>query len=228
MPRTMPMFPLGAVLMPHMVLPLHIFEPRYRAMIARVLDDDREFGVVLITRGHEIGGGDLRSEHGTVARVVQAEETDDGRWLAISVGTRRIRVVRWLEDDPYPCAEVEDVEEAPAEVTPETDELVAELTARLRRVLAMHLELGFDGVPPTVELDEDDPEVAAWQIAVFAPLTPFDAQAVLRAETTEDRLVLLRQLLGDLEEVLGFQMAEDGPGSPGDDGGHDPGDEPPT
>jgi uncharacterized protein len=213
----LPMFPLGTVLFPHMVLPLHIFEPRYRALIQDVLDDSREFGVVLITRGHEVGGGDARSQIGTVAKVLQAEELEDGRWLAISVGVRRLRVVRWLDDAPYPRAEVEDVDDDDLGASDEgaipggraMDVLVAAIEPRLRRVLAMHLELGFEGVPPTVDLD-DDPEVACWQIAVVAPINPFDAQRVLTAPNCAARLGLLDELLADLEEVLEFQLRGDG------------------
>ena len=66
------MFPLGSVLLPSMVLPLHVFEPRYRALVRDVLDGDGEFGVCLISRGHEVGGDDVRTDVGTVARVHEA------------------------------------------------------------------------------------------------------------------------------------------------------------
>lgn len=214
MPRTLPMFPLGTVLLPHMVLPLHIFEPRYRVLMHDILDGNREFGVVLITRGHEVGGGDSRSDIGTVAKIVQAEETEDGRWLAISVGTERIRVVDWLEEDPYPYASVEVLSDEDGGL----DDIAlrstcAEVGRVLRRVLELHLELGHDGVPPDAEL-HDDPHEAAWQITVFAPLTPFDAQRVLALPHTAARLELLRELLDDLEVLLRFQR-DDAGGPPG-------------
>ncbi len=62
--RIMPMFPLGTVLFPYALLPLHVFEPRYRVMIRHVMDSDHEFGVVLIERGSEVGGGDVRFDIG--------------------------------------------------------------------------------------------------------------------------------------------------------------------
>src|SRR6478609_3186788 len=113
-PVVMPMFPLGTVLFPHALLPLHVFEPRYRLMTQRVLRGEREFGVVLIERGSEVGGGDTRFDVGTVARVVQIAELPDGRYAVATVGLRRIRVIRWLDDDPYPRAQVEAMEEAAA------------------------------------------------------------------------------------------------------------------
>lgn len=217
----LPMFPLGTVLLPHMVLPLHIFEPRYRELIRDVLDGDREFGVTLISRGHEVGGGDQRSDVGTVARVLQAEELEDGRWLVVSVGVRRVTVQRWLDDRPYPRAVVEDLpDDDPAtDVSPAaagsdaaaTTTLDPATESRLRRVLAMHAELGYEGVPATLEI-EPDAAVASWQVAVAAPLTPFDAQRVLETTSCADRLALLDELLRDLEEVLGLQLrAEDDP-----------------
>lgn len=206
--RQLPMFPLGTVLFPHMVLPLHIFEPRYRALMADVLAGDREFGVTLITRGHEVGGDDERADVGTVARIVQAEEQDDGRWLVIAVGVRRVRIERWLDDRPYPHAVVEDLPD------PHDDAVLpAGIETRLRRVLAMHAELGFDGVPATFEV-ESDPSVACWQIAVVAPLTSFDAQRVLATDGCGPRAALLDELLGDLEEVLGFQLLAEDPDDP--------------
>ena len=201
------MFPLGTVLFPHMVLPLHIFEPRYRALIHDVLEGDREFGVTLISRGHEVGGGDLRTDIGTVAQVLQAEELDDGRWLAIGVGTHRFRVERWLPDAPYPIAEVVDL--------PDDHDADAVLTRwerivpRLRRVLAMQAELGEDGVPSTFELAED-PEVACWQAAVIAPLNPFDAQQVLATDSCSDRLELMEELLVGLTETFEFRISDEG------------------
>jgi Lon protease-like protein len=65
----LPMFPLGTVLLPGGVMPLHVFEPRYRQMIKDCMASDAEFGVTLIERGSEVGGGDVRSEVGTVARI---------------------------------------------------------------------------------------------------------------------------------------------------------------
>jgi uncharacterized protein len=206
----LPMFPLGTVLFPHMVLPLHVFEPRYRALMQDVLDGDGEFGVVLISRGQEVGGGDLRTDVGTVARIVQAEELEDGRWLTIAVGTRRVRVDRWLPDDPYPVAVVEDlVEPTAAEADDGSDGLRASTTARLRRVLAMQAELGEDTLPATFEVAEDA-EVAAWQLAVVAPLNPLDAQRILAADGHRERLELLAAALDGLEAAYAFRLGGEG------------------
>jgi uncharacterized protein len=201
----LPMFPLGTVLLPHMVLPLHVFEPRYRALMHDVLAGDQEFGVVLISRGHEVGGGDERTDVGTVARVLQAEELEDGRWVTVTVGTRRVHITAWLDDDPYPRAEVEDL--LTAEPAPDASRLAA-VERRVRRVLGMQAELDEPTVPATVDLAED-PVAASWQLAVLAPLTPLDAQRVLTTDPADDRLALLDDLVAGLEEAYAFRLGAD-------------------
>ena len=200
------MFPLGTVLFPHMVLPLHVFEPRYRALLEDVLEGDRDFGVVLISRGHEVGGGDLRTDVGTVAHVVQAQDLDGERWMVIAVGTERIRIERWLPDDPYPRAEVVALEDGHG--GPATTDALSQLEPRLRRVLALQAELGQDNVPATFEVAED-PEVACWQAAVLSPLTAFDAQRVLAVDDCGQRLTLVGELLADTEEALRLELAQE-------------------
>ena len=74
--RTIPMFPLSLVLFPGQILPLHIFEDRYRTMVEEIIDKDREFGVVLIERGSEIGGGDTRKNVGTLAEIIESEKSN--------------------------------------------------------------------------------------------------------------------------------------------------------
>jgi uncharacterized protein len=204
---TLPMFPLGSVLLPGMAIPLHVFEPRYRQLVHHCLASTEEgagpeFGVTLIERGSEVGGGDVRTDAGTVARIVEAAMLDDGRWYLVVVGTRRVRVARWLDDDPYPRADVEDWpdadEGAPAEG-------VDELTAALRRVLALRAELG-EAAPPATLLLAEDPTLALWQIAGAAGIGPLDLQSVLVAPSVADRRALVAELLTDAEEVLRAQL----------------------
>ncbi|MFA9445878.1 LON peptidase substrate-binding domain-containing protein [Egicoccus sp. AB-alg6-2] len=203
----LPMFPLGTVLLPHMLLPLHVFEPRYRTLMQHVLGGHREFGVTLISRGHEVGGGDQRYDVGTVARVLQAEELDDGRWLTVALGTRRVRVRRWLQDDPYPRADVDALPDGP--LAPPEVALRDVLADRLRRILALQVELGHDDVDTELEL-ADDPAVACWQLAVLAPLSAHDAQRVLQADGWGHRLGVLDGLLDDLEQTLILQRRHGG------------------
>jgi Lon protease-like protein len=199
------MFPLGTVLFPTEVLPLHVFEPRYRAMVRDCLAGGRELGVVLIERGSEVGGDDVRTDLGTAAHIVRADELPDGRWALVTVGARRIRVARWLPDDPYPVAEVEDWPD------PEPGSAYAEragsATARLRQVLALAAEAGERTVPATIELSED-PVLAVLQAAAVAPLGPLDRQRLLAAATPDERADLLDELLADALAVLQMRLSE--------------------
>ena len=94
------MFPLGSVLFPHMPLPLRVFEERYMVMLSRILPDEpSEFGVVLIERGQEVGGGEKRFTIGTVAQIQQLDADVDFVVL-VAQGERRIEILEWLEEDP--------------------------------------------------------------------------------------------------------------------------------
>jgi hypothetical protein len=206
------MFPLGTVLFPSIFLPLHVFEPRYRALTRACLDGDREFGVVLIERGSEVGGHDVRTSVGTVARIVEAVELDDGRWVLGTVGLRRIRVDEWLPDDPFPRAAVTtwpDGESATGSDGSPVDERYDEVRRRLRRVLALTAELGERAVDATIEL-ADEPGLGSFQVAAVAPIGPADQQRVLATAASADRISLLADLLADEAMVLEQRLAQGG------------------
>jgi Lon protease-like protein len=198
------MFPLGSVLFPHAQLPLHVFEPRYRALAETCLAGDGEFGVVLIERGSEVGGGDTRFSVGTVARIAAAGRLPDGRYLLATEGTRRLRVREWLPDDPYPRAEVELVDEPgpPADARAARDEV----ERRLKRVLAMAAELG-DSQPAIDLVLDDDPARASFEAAAAAPIGPLDAQRLLEMDDSGERLKELRALLDDCAAVLELRLS---------------------
>jgi uncharacterized protein len=203
------MFPLGTVLVPSAGLPLHVFEPRYQALVRDCLAGDRELGVVLIERGHEVGGGDVRTDVGTVARIVQAAELPDGRWALGTIGVRRLRVHHWLPDDPYPVAEIDD--------WPDPDpglghaERLGTALATLRRSLALSAEAGDAAAPATIELSAD-PVLAGYQASAVAPLAAFDQQQLLAAPTPDDRIDLLSRLLDEAVEVLQLRLGSPGRG----------------
>ena len=205
MVRTMPMFPLGSVLFPSMLLPLHIFEERYRALIKDVLAGDELFGVVLIERGPEVGGGDVRSAVGTVARVLQAEELEDGRWVVLAAGIRRLRVLRWLPDDPYPLAEIEEMTELPA--GDRGSGLREEAAASVGRMSALAAELGEPAIPIGTEFD-DDPGAASFQMTAVSMLGPLDAQRLLEIDDSTERLQALLDELAERTDTLERRLAQ--------------------
>jgi len=186
------MFPLGGVLFPSVVLPLHVFEPRYRALVDDCLAGGSEFGVVLITRGSEVGGDDVRTDVGTVARIIEAMQMDDGRWVLNTVGTRRIRVERWRPDDPYPQAEVRDWPDDDPDA--DLDEAYRGGVSALRRVLALKAELGEGAAPATIELT-DEPGLGSFQLCALAPFGPLDQQRLLASPGTASRLEEVGRML---------------------------------
>jgi Lon protease-like protein len=201
---TLPMFPLGMVLFPHGVLPLHVFEPRYRALTERCLADDAVFGVVLIERGSEVGGGDLRFDVGTTARIVQAGRLEDGRWVLVAVGEHRVRVENWLPDDPYPLAEVELLTDQGAD---HAGALVPDVSRALKRMLALRAELGEPVAGVDLTLDHD-PVRASFEACAIASLGPLDAQRLLEVDDTAERLAHLAALLNEETAVLELRLAD--------------------
>ena len=193
------MFPLGSVLLPHMPLPLRVFESRYLEMLRVILaDEPSEFGVVLIERGQEVGGGDVRVDIGTVAQIGSIDTSGESI-LLIAQGVRRIRVKRWIDEAAFPQAEVEDLPD------PAWSEELAPLLERadraVRRVLREAEEAGAElRWPADVGLD-DDPAAAAWQLAAIAPLGPLD-QLDLLGSTSIERLLRRTIELTEDAEVL--------------------------
>lgn len=200
------MFPLNTVLLPGMALPLHVFEPRYRQLVRDCLVGIPEFGVVLIERGSEVGGDDARTDAGTVARILRAGELPDGRWVLQTLGVRRVRVEVWLEDDPYPRAEVIDWPDPPPGAATDLAAEHAAIATLLRRASALRTELGEPAPPIDIEFN-DDPVLAGYQMAAAAALGPADRQAVLTASTPTARSELLAEMLGADIEVLEARLA---------------------
>ncbi len=206
----MPQFPLGSVLFPGQVLPLHIFEPRYRALAHdvvtfQVVDQPPEFGVVLIEKGFEVGGDDVRAKIGTVAQVMESEEYDDGRWGLVCVGTRRFTVTTWLEDDPYPIAEISMLHDAPA--GDGIDASIGTVLERFGTISSLASQLGYQvgDIPERPE----DPELASFQLSALAPLTQMDQFDLLSAPDPNTRLNLLNGMLDGVIEMLQFRLGTD-------------------
>jgi len=191
----MPMFPLGSVLFPQMPLPLRVFEERYLVMLSELVrSDDPRFGVVLIERGFEVGGGEHRFGVGTAATIAQLG-ADEGVVGLVAQGGERFEVVEWLPEEPYPRAEIRFLPEL--EVGPELDPLRRETEQLVRRSIAQASEFAELVWPADVEL-ADDPARALWQLAAISPLGPLDQVGLLRATSAEE---LLRRLTALTEEA---------------------------
>ncbi|MBB4852676.1 Lon protease-like protein [Mycobacteroides chelonae] len=205
-----PMFPLQSVLLPGEPLPLRIFEPRYVALVRDVMAADRTFGVVLIARGREVGGGDVRHDVGTAARVLDCEPLGADRFAARCEGAHRIRITTWLDDNPYPRAEVEPWPDEPDDrVLPLSalNEVQARIENLLRRVAtAQQVRLPrrwsiATGLPSGAEK-------RLYTLASRVPMGQADRYAVLAAPTLETRVNALNEALDTVEAMLDFRESE--------------------
>jgi Lon protease-like protein len=200
------MFPLGSVLFPHMPLPLRVFEERYLVMLSRILSDEpSEFGVVLIERGQEVGGGEKRFTVGTVAQIQQLDANEDFVVL-VAQGERRIEILEWLDEDPHPAARVRNL--ADLEWTDDLLPLRAKAEEAVRRTLRVAGEFGDQLWSPDVEIS-DDPVASAWQLAAIAPVGPLDQIALLRSETLESLLTTLIELMDSAEQSFSAPWPEE-------------------
>jgi Lon protease-like protein len=188
----LPMFPLGSVLFPYMPLRLRVFEQRYLIMLADLLKADQaRFGVVLIERGREVGGGEQRFPIGTLAEITQLG-AQEGFVGLVARGGRRFTVDRWLEDAPHPRAEVTELPDL--DWDPGLEGLRAETERLVRRTLALASEFAENVWPADVELAED-PVAAAWQLAAIAPLGALDQLELLCAASFGDLLTRVAELV---------------------------------
>jgi Lon protease-like protein len=193
------MFPLSTVLMPAMPLSLRIFEERYLKLLGDLmLDENPEFGVVLIERGPEIGGGEKRLSIGTLASVTDIGTLDQFYGLE-STGTQRFRVNAWLPDDPYPMADIDFIPDLvwndslmPARVHLET---------KVRNLLAFASEFGDLQYGPETEIS-DDPMDACWQLAGMLPVGGLDQVDLLQSQSADELIAKTYDMVISLDEAL--------------------------
>lgn len=186
-----PMFPLGSVLFPHMPVQLRVFEERYLVMLSEILaEEPSQFGIVLIERGQEVGGGEQRFTVGTLATILQLEGAE-GFVALVAEGGDRFEITEWLDEAPYPRASVRALRDL--EWDDDLEPLRDRTEKLVRRGLAVASEFGDQQWAADVALS-DDPVESAWQLAGIAPLAEIDQLVLLRSET-------LKQLLDSTIEL---------------------------
>jgi Lon protease-like protein len=187
----LPLFPLNVVLFPHMPLPLHIFEPRYRQMIGECLEEGHSFGVVALREGSETGPA-TPYDVGTLAKIVRIDRLEDGRMNLLVMGASRFRIVHTAEDRPYLRGEIR--------IIPETgDDLDA--TARITETTAItfrqysNLLRELVGQQPDEAEPPMEPELLSYLIAAALNLQVPEKQTLLAEARTDSRLLLELRLL---------------------------------
>ena len=206
------MFPLETALLPGEELPLRIFEPRYCALVRDCMgSDEPSFGVVLISAGREVGGGDVRCDVGALARISQCHDFGDGRYALRCEMSDRIRILQWLDDGPYPRAAVELWPDRPGDVVAEArirdveDRIITLFeriaAARGARLRGRDVVLGAD--PP------DNPGKRLYALASRVPMGQADRYSVLSAPTVAARLDALSEAVDTVAAMVEFQLSDD-------------------
>ena len=193
--QEIPLFPLNVVLFPRMMLPLHIFEERYKEMINGCLASDSRFGVVLIKEGQEVGETAVPHDVGTVAHITRVTSLDEGRMNLITLGERRFRLEEVTQWQPYLKGHVRFFEPEPVgEPTPTTQSIEA-----LRRMLDAYLKslLGLRGGWVREVNSPTDPVELSFYIATVLRDENDPLQRILEAPAAVERLELLTPLLSE-------------------------------
>jgi uncharacterized protein len=182
MSRRIPLFPLPeVVLLPETLLPLHIFEARYRAMIADALAGDRVIGMAMMKPGWA-----AQPEHppiypvGGAGEIIESEELSDGRYNIVLQGRFRYRVLREASADPYRTAQIEEVASIPFAGPDEADRVIR-MAQRLFAAVRPEMDL-----PPLPE-EETSPERMASEIALRLRYSPAELQTILETDSIPNR-----------------------------------------
>ena len=173
-----PLFPLGIVMLPSEIVPLHIFEERYKLMIGECLEQEREFGILWLS-------DDELHEVGCAGRITQVlERMPDGRMNILVQGSRPFRLLERIADLPYPAGAVELLDDEPPDAAGEALEAARERYAAL-------VERVTDRRPDDSELDELD----AYGMAATIEFAPTPKQQLLEERSEPRRLELVGEML---------------------------------
>jgi Lon protease-like protein len=186
-----PLFPLGLVLLPSEVVPLHIFEERYKLMIGECLESSGEFGIVWLS-------DDGLREVGCTARVTQVlAELDDGRLNILVAGGRAFRLVRRIDDMPYPAGDVEMLDDEP-DAEGDDDPSDLELAVEARERYADLVEQVTDERPSADDLEDLD----AYGMAATIDFDAGSKQELLELRSERERMLRVRTLFAATVERL--------------------------
>jgi Lon protease-like protein len=196
---TIPLFPLpGVVLLPGTLLPLHVFEPRYRQMVEDALAGDRTIGMAMLKPGAESDQGSSPVHAiGGAGEIIESEKLDDGRYNILLEGKYRYRILDETASSPYRVARVETLESLPFATSEEADR-VCELASRIFAVVRPEVDL-----PPLPE-ERLAPERLASEIALRLRYSPQELQAILETNSLSSRFSALIGRMMEWEKRIEF------------------------
>jgi len=197
----LPLFPLGGVLFPEMLIPLHIFEPRYRLLVRRSIANERPFGIILGEEGAHSGGG-VPHEIGTSATIVGHSPLPDGRSFIVVRGVRRFHVAKVDTDvEPYLVAHVNWLDDDDGAGAEQLADLAADAFSEyLNGIVAATNEPRTEATE-TSDMREGTPRDVAYRVASGLAIEPRERQRLLEAVSVEERLRSEIRLL-DRENAL--------------------------
>jgi uncharacterized protein len=199
----LPLFPLGTVLFPGALLPLHIFEPRYRLLVRRCMERNVPFGVVLIRHGSEVGAGAEPYEIGTEAKIVAESPLPNGRSYIVTRGERRFAVESLIADaEPYLIGRVRYLDEPDGDRASDRATVAREaLSAYLLAVVAVTEDSRGERALAD-GLRDTPPSDLAYRIAGSLAVDATQQQALLELETASARLEEEARILNRETELL--------------------------
>jgi Lon protease-like protein len=199
-----PLFPLkNVVLFPGMVLPLHIFEMRYREMINRCIDERRPFGVVLIKEGQEVGEAAVPHAVGTLAKIVRVDRQEDGCLNITTIGVERFRIESVHKQHSYLTATVRTLPTING-----STKLATDLAQKLRPRLYEYVELLSKANDADLKLDRlpEEPMTLAYLVAIALQVTPTAKQAILQYAGVPEMLAKELNLLAHENMMLRYMV----------------------
>ncbi len=200
-----PIFPLPLVMFPHVIIPLHIFEERYRLMINRCIETSETFGIVFIPAGSTEDETAIRRV-GVSSKVIQFDRLEDGRLNIMAAGEKRFHVRRFTGNSPFWKAEVEFFDDD-HESSDELQESYTE-TVRLYRE-ASTLAAKLRGVALDEIRISESPELLSYMVSYVLGVEPEPKQELLEMTSTTGRLKSLAVYLEDAVQRLNGQIARD-------------------
>jgi Lon protease-like protein len=207
--KMLPLFPLNTVLFPSMVLPLHIFEERYKLMINTCLAQDKPFGVVLIYSGTEVGVSAIPHPIGTVAQIANWEWLPDGRMNILTVGERRFRIVEYADEElPYLVGSIEYWDDQPVDY-PDQPGLIDDVSHSFIDYLTLIMTLADQPLPVSQLQLPADPATLSNHVASNLQIDMNEKQELLEEPSAIARLqrelTLLRREGSFLQRLVSLQ-----------------------
>jgi Lon protease-like protein len=204
----LPLFPLNTVLFPGQMLPLHIFEDRYRLMIRRCLAEDLPFGVVLIKRGSEVGAEAEPYEVGTTARILKSSHQPDGTMDVVTIGQERFCIHQLIHDQPYLRGEVRTLPDP----EPADSDAVAALADRVRESVSQYIGLIAEAAGLHIQVDAmpEAPQQLGYLAGVAMQIDNREKQGILAKSSLQEILASEVHLLNRENALLRWMAARRG------------------